>query len=249
MIYVSFPKPPHKYPRRAGWHCQLSHQIFHGLARRFGKQAVELVDWEKVAPVGPRDLIVTFLPNINYYHTDRIIGIENDTLIPERWSSPVFCKFGIEAPVDDLRELTPLLANAAGFCVLSNDVAIGKLRAGDSATTSHVDFFRRHVDGNYVVCPHPIDKPCFRRIIKGRLKRNGRFSRHRMAVYHRDWRKYSQATIDLLDEMGYREGREYSVIDWVKKSNPITMRRFVSKFNIVFSGSCRKPVRSIFSNF
>lgn len=237
MIYVSFPKPPNHFPRKVHWHGQLSHHVYWGLVNRLGRQNVDFVKWKEKAPVKNRDLLVTCLPNNNYHHTNRIIGVENDTLIPARWSSPTFGKFGIDAPVDDLRALEPLLKRAAGYCVLSNDVALGKLRSGDPETCGHVEHFKQLVGGNYVVAPHPIDKQRFRRIPKRKFSRNGFMSRHRMMIYHKDWRKSSQAAIDLLLEMGYRQGREFGVVNWVNKNNPLSMRRFTQKYNIVFSGS------------
>jgi len=237
MIYVSFPKKPNHYPKRVHWHGQLSHHIYWGLVRRFGSQNVEFVKWKDIAPVKNRDLVVTFLPNINYHHTTRIIGVENDTLIPERWSSPIFSKFGIDAQVDDLRSLEPLLERPVGYCVLSNDVALGKLRSGDTKTCEHVERIKSFVNGNYAVSPHPIDKKRFRRIPKKDFQRNGLLSRHRMMIYHKYWRKSSQATIDLLKDMGYREGHEFSIVNWVNKDSSLAMRRLTRKYNIVFSGS------------
>lgn len=237
MLYVSFPRKPNVFPRNPHWHAQISYHVFKGLQARFGKERVEFIKWGKRAPVGHGDLLITFLRNINYLNTTRIIGVENDTLIPERWTSATFNCFGEQVPVDDNSHLLPILKNPAGYCVLTNDVALTKLKSGDSKTVEHVENWRSFVDGNYAVCTHPIDKAVFQRSPKRDFNRNGRWSQHRMLVYHRDWRKSSQATINLLKEMGYQQGREYSVVGWVNKSNRISMANLARKFNIIFSGS------------
>jgi len=237
MIFLSLPKRPDGYPRRPFWQYQLSHFVFRGLVRRFGSHAVTFVDWQEGIAPKASDVLVTSLSNRNYTAGSRIVGLENDTLIPEHWSSPVFEKFGMAAPIDDIRWAWPQLANAVGFCVLSNDTALGKLAAGDPGTVSHVEHFRALVSGNYRVQPHPIDKTLFTRFFKQRLNRPTWRSKHRMMVYHNGWRKNSAQTIALLKEMGFREGREFEVVSKVHKERAGAMRRISSRYNIVFSGS------------
>lgn len=239
MIYVSFPRRPDDYAADCVWHAQLSHHVYHGLCRRLGHGKVEFVEWDQVIAAAPQDLIVTCLPNANYRTGARIIGVENDTLVQRRWTHSTFDCHGIEARVDDVRELFPLLRNAAGLLVMTHDVALARLAAGEADATGHVRRLEAYCHGNIHVGLHPIDRARFRRWPKARLNRQRWWTRrrHRMMVYHAGWRKNSAEAIAMMKGLGFREGKHFDVVDFVNKNDEASMKALVDRYNIVFSGS------------
>lgn len=239
MIYVSFPRSPDDYQQDCRWHAQLSHHIYHGLRKRFGGVGVEFVAWDRDIPASASDLVVTCLPNRNYRSGARIIGVENDTLIPERWQQTCVDIHGIQVRVDDIRDLRPLLNNAVGLMVMTNDVALDRLKAGDARAVEHSRWQSEACGGNLFYTPHPIDRDRFRRVPKGALNRKRWWNsrQHRMMVYHAGWRKNSAETIAVLEAMGHARGQDFDVIDVVDKNDPQSMRDLVERYNIVFSGS------------
>ncbi len=239
MLYVSFPRAPDDYEHDCRWHAQLSHHVFHGLRRRFGSIAVEFVDWDKDIQAGPSDLIVTCLPNRNYRSGARIIGVENDTLIPERWDRATAEIHGMQVRVDDIREMRPLLRNAAGLIVMTNDVALGRLAAGEVRASEHAAWQAGVCGGNLCYSPHPIDRERFRRVPKLTLNRKRWWNarEHRMLVYHAGWRKNSAEAIALLEGMGHVRGQRFDIADFIDKNDERAMAGLADACNVIFSGS------------
>lgn len=239
MIHVSFPRGPDGYPQDCHWHAQLSHHVYHGLRKRFGGAGVEFVGWDTDIPARPSDLIVTCLPNRNYRTGARIIGVENDTLIPERWMQESIDLHGMRVQIGDIRELRPLINNAVGLMVMTNDVALGRLEAGEARAVEHAAWQSAACGGNLCYSPHPLDRQRFRRTPKRRLDRKRWWNarENRMLVYHGGWRKNSAETIAMLDELGYARGQRFDVTDFVDKNDQRRMAELVDRYNIIFSGS------------
>lgn len=239
MLYVSFPRPPDAYGQDCRWHAQLSHHVYHGLRKRFGAVGVEFVGWDHDIPAGPSDLIVTCLPNRNYRSGARIIGVENDTLVPERWDRTSVDIHGMPVQVDDIREMRALLRNAVGLIVMTNDVALGRLAAREARASEHAAWLAGICDGNVRFGPHPIDRERFRRVPKLRLQRKRWWNahEHRMLVYHAGWRKNSAEAIVLLEGLGHARGQRFGVTDFIDKNDEGAMAELVETYNIIFSGS------------
>ena len=239
MIYVSFPRGPNDWLSNSHWHSQLSHFVFHGLRKRFGDGKVEFVAWDKIVECSGSDLIVTFLPNVNYRTGARIIGVENDTLIPSRWRQAHFDCHGIHARVDDISELFDLYRQAVGLMVMTNDVALRRLASGESEALSHAEQLSNFCGGNIHFGPHPIDKDRFRRVPKKELNRKKPWSlrKNRLMIYHAGWRKNSAETIALLEENELGRGKKFDVVNHIDKDDYRVMRRLVKNYNIIFSGS------------
>ncbi|MEO3473813.1 hypothetical protein AAFN86_18240 [Roseomonas sp. CAU 1739] len=239
MIYVSFPRTPDDYLQDCRWHAQLSHHVYHGLRSRFGRLGVEFVGWDSDIPAGPTDLVVTCLPNRNYRSGARIIGVENDTLIPERWTQATADIHGLTVQVDDIAALHSLVDNAVGLIVMTNDVALGRLRANEARAASHAAWLSRACNGNIGYTPHPIDHQRFRRIPKLFLNRKRLWNsqQHRMMVYHAGWRKNSAEAITILEGLGLVRDQHFDVVDTVDKNDPQAMAALVERYNVIFSGS------------
>ncbi|MBP2231818.1 hypothetical protein J2847_005137 [Azospirillum agricola] len=231
-IHVSFPMGPDAYPAAAlHWHAQLSHFVFHALARRFGGR-VAFSPWE--APLEPRgrDVLVSFTPHPALRTWKRSVLIENSNFDVDKWRHAAFRRHGLNAPVDSVAEADGWLRGQYALVVLSNDVAIRRVAARDpqvAACHDHMASMARVLS----VHPHPIDKAEFSRL-HGAVPIPPKV---RMLVYHGGPRKNSAELIATLRDLGLRENADFSVVPYVDKKRADLMAFLRQHFQIVANTS------------
>ncbi|CAO3402521.1 hypothetical protein VH569_13405 [Azospirillum sp. 11R-A] len=227
IIHVSFPQPPDAYPKTLHWHAQLSRHVFEALQQRFGTR-VRFSPWS--APLEPagRDVLVSFLPHPALKDWKRSVLIENSNFDTDKWRFAAFRRFGLNAPVDSVRETEAWMRHQFAALVLSNDVAIRRVAARDPQVADchdHMAALVRHLS----VHPHPIDKVEFSRLADG-------FPlppKVRMLVYHAGPRKNSAELIQTLRDIGLQENGDFSVVAHVPKDRADLMAFLRQNFLIV----------------
>lgn len=230
-IHVSFPQPPDAFPGKLHWHAQISRYVYGALSDRFGAR-VRFSPWS--APLDPagRDVLVSFLPHPALEHWKRSVLIENSNFDVDKWRFAAFRRHGLEAPVDSVRETGEWLRHQYALLVLSNDVAIRRVAAGDplvAACHDHMAGLARH----FSVHPHPIDKVEFSRLA-------GAFPlppKVRMLVYHGGPRKNSAELIATLRDIGLQENSDFSVAAYVPKDRVDLMSFLRQNFLVVANTS------------
>lgn len=231
VIHVSFPQPPDRYPATRHWHAQISHFVFRALAARFGRR-VAFSPWEApLAPAG-RDVLVSFLPHPALKVWKRSVLVENSTFATDKWRYEAFRRFGLDAPLDPVRETHAWLEHQYALVVLSNDVAMRRVAANDPLVAECHAWMRgaaRHLS----IHPHPIDKPEFARL------------RHavpdpakvRMLIYHGGPRKNSAELIDTMRALNFQENNDFAVVRHVVKDREDLLRFIRENFLIVANTS------------
>ncbi|WP_395455674.1 hypothetical protein ACHMW5_11225 [Azospirillum melinis] len=227
IIHVSFPQPPDAYPKTLHWHAQLSRHVFEALQQQFGTR-VRFSPWS--APLEPAgsDVLVSFLPHPALKDWKRSVLIENSNFDTDKWRFAAFRRFGLNAPVDSVRETEEWMRHQFAALVLSNDVAIRRVAARDPQVADchdHMVSLVRHLS----VHPHPIDKVEFSRLADG-------FPlppKVRMLVYHGGPRKNSAELIQTLRDIGLQENGDFSVAAHVPKGRADLMAFLRQNFLIV----------------
>lgn len=204
--------------------------------KRFYGPNVAFIDWNDDFKNGAGNYLITFLPNKNYERTKKIVGVENDTLLQDRWEKEYYNCYGANVKIDNISRFNDQLIGIAGAGILTNDVAVKRVNRGVPAALDRMRFLDRALSGNFFCSVHPIDKRQFRQL-KFKLRRTIAFRRHKMLVYHKGWRKNSAQMIELLESCGYKKGRDFDVVAWVNKKNKLSERLIVSRYNMIYSGS------------
>jgi hypothetical protein len=151
-------------------------------------------------------VLVSFLPHPALKDWKRSVLIENSNFDVDKWRFAVFRRFGLNAPVDSVRETEAWMRGHYAALVLSNDVAIRRVASRDpqvAACYDHMASLVRHLS----VHPHPIDKVEFSCLASG-------FPlppKLRMLVYHAGPRKNSAELIQTLRDIGLQENSDFSV--------------------------------------
>lgn len=230
-IHVSFPMAPDAYPAALHWHAQISHFVFHALARRFGRRVV-FSPW--AAPLAPegRDVLVSFLPHPALAWWKRSVLIENSNFDVDKWRHAAFRRHGLDRPVDPVAGTEGWLRGQYALAVLSNDVAIRRIAARDPQVADcydHMASLARVLS----VHPHPIDKAVFSRGFAAAPPPD----KPRMLVYHAGPRKNSAELIATLRALDLRENSDFSVTAYVDKTRADLMAFLRQHFLIVANTS------------
>jgi hypothetical protein len=213
------------------WHAQLAHHTYWGLKRRTS-WPIEVLPWNSPATLSQGEYLLTFLPNKNYSLTDKIIGIENDTMLQSRWENVTVTHFGQKFPIDDLRSLEDHLTGKAGAYFLTNDVAIKRIQMGLPDARARINRLASQLGGNFSFGPHPVNKTEYGQVV-GRIHRRNQ----RMLVLNRGWRKNSKAILQQASRAGWRTRMRTKCTKWVDKSTPTREISTLTRFGIVASAS------------
>ena len=231
VIHVSFPQPPDRFPTVLHWHAQISCKVHGALTARFGER-VRFTPWD--APLAPsgRDVLVSFLPHPALRTWKRSVVVENANFDVDKWRFGAFRRFGLDAPLDPVRETYTWLEGQFALVILSNDAAMRRVAARDPQVAACWDYLAaaaRRVS----VHPHPIDKVVFSRHYDPAVTPD----RVRMLVYHAGGRKNSQQLIDTLRAIGMRENSDFSVAPFIHKDRADLMAFLRAHFLIVANTS------------
>lgn len=230
-VLVSFPQPPDVYPRRRHWHAQISHFVVAALRDRLGDR-VRFVPWEAEAePVGT-DALVTFLPHPTLARWKRSVVLDNHTFDVDRWRFDAFRRHGLDIPLDPALDLRAWIEGQYAACVLTNDVALERLRTRDPRVAACFDEYVGLVEA-LSAHPHPIDKALFARAF-GTVPPP---DRPRVLIYHAGIRKNASEMIAAARAIGLVEGEEFEVVDRVDKDDDDMTRFLLLRWPIVANAS------------
>lgn len=230
-ILVSFPQPPDVYPKRRHWHAQISRFVTGALRERFGER-VRFVPWEAELEPSGSDALATFLPHPTLVRWKRSVVLENHTFDVDKWRSDAFRRHGLNVPLDRSVDKLPWIEGQYAACVLTNDVALERLRTRDPVVTPCFDEFRGMVEV-LTVHPHPIDKPFFSRPF-GTVPPP---DRPRLLIYHAGVRKNASEMIAAARALGLVEGEEFQIVERVDKDDDEELRHLLSRFLVVANAS------------
>lgn len=228
-LFLSLPKPPDAFPNDRSWHSQLAHNTYWGLKNRTS-WPIEVVPWNSPVDLNQGEYLLTCLPNQNYHQTDKIIGLENDTMLQSRWESGKVTHFGQTFRIDDIRPLEGLFSGKAGAFFLTNDVAINRVQNGDPDAIARIERLTEQFDGNFAYGPHLVDKSEFKQVI-GQLNRRNM----RMLILDRGWRKNSTLLLNYMAETGWRTRWRARRTKWLDKSTASREIATLKRFGMVAS--------------
>lgn len=238
MIYVSFPGNPDAYPSHATYNPELAHHIYYGLKNKYPD--VAWVTFYQPPPSfnADKDVLVTqVFGNYKYIPKNRIILVENSNFESMKWiytDKARYTKHGISDynDIDGNQDTKEYVDDIGNLLLLSNDIAIEKYNSDHPDIAVYKNYLKSTVN-NIDMAPHPLNKQRYLKFFDP----NFIPSTPKMLVHHAGMRKNSIQFWRMIDQMGYKEPRDYVSTPYVNKDDHDLLAAVNKTYHMIVSCS------------